>query len=181
MVYSFVHMASGHIRVESTLGAGSVFRLGFPKAPSDALAKGDAPPISAPRSRSHQIILVVEDDDDVRQHSVETLRDLGYRVIEAHDGSAALSLLAKHRGHIALMFCDIGLPNGENGRELAQQARESLPSLRVLYTSGSTDGPDANEAAAVADVIPKPFTAANLAVRMREALEPPATDRPPVG
>jgi DNA-binding response OmpR family regulator len=124
---------------------------------------------------------VVEDDDDVRQHSVETLRDLGYRVLEAHDGQAALSLLTKHKGHIALMFCDIGLPNGENGRELAQVARSAHPSLRVLYTSGSAEGVGIAGAEEDAEaVIPKPFTTANLAVRMREALERSASAEPPV-
>ena len=172
MVYSFVHMAGGHIQVHSKPGIGSAFRLGFPRAPIEELSEGKAISGAAPRSRSDQIILVVEDDDDVRQHSVEMLRDLGYRVLEAHDGQAALSLLAKHKGHIALMFCDIALPNGENGRDLAQLARNAQPSLRVLYTSGSAEGvgivgveedPEA--------VIPKPFTTANLAVRMREMLD----------
>ncbi|HXG81095.1 MAG TPA: ATP-binding protein, partial [Sphingomicrobium sp.] len=174
MVYSFVHMAGGHIQVQSQQGVGSVFRLGFPRAPLEELAKADPAAAAAPRSRSDKIILVVEDDDDVRQHSVETLRDLGYRVLEAHDGQAALSLLAKHKGHIALMFCDIGLADGENGRELAQLARTKQPSLQVLYTSGSADGAPIGDDDDEECVIPKPFTATNLAMRMREMLDPSA-------
>jgi signal transduction histidine kinase/CheY-like chemotaxis protein len=169
MVSSFVRMAGGRIEVHSEPGAGSAFRLAFPRAPDEELAAGDVPAQSAPRGGSDEIILVVEDDDDVRQHSVESLRDLGYRVIEAHDSHAALSLLAKHKEHIALMFCDIGLADGENGRELAQLARQVVPSLRVLYTSGS------GESGAIADlgadsIVAKPFTVASLAIRMHEML-----------
>jgi len=169
MVSSFVRMAGGRIEVHSEPGAGSAFRLAFPKAPDEELAAGDVPAQSAPRGGSDKIILVVEDDDDVRQHSVETLRDLGYRVIEAHDSQAALSLLAKHKQHIALMFCDIGLADGEDGRELARLARQVVPSLRVLYTSGS------GESGAIADlgadsIVAKPFTVASLAIRMHEML-----------
>ncbi|HYC95103.1 MAG TPA: ATP-binding protein, partial [Sphingomicrobium sp.] len=171
MVYSFVQMAGGHIQVHSKPGAGSSFCLGFPRAPTAELSNDKAATGPPPRSRSDQIILVVEDDDDVRQHSVETLRDLGYRVLEAHDGQAALSLLAKHKGHIGLMFCDIGLPNGENGRDLASQARLAQPSLRVLYTSGSAEGGANGGDQDVEAVIPKPFTTANLAVRIREMLD----------
>jgi PAS domain S-box-containing protein len=175
MVYSFVHMAGGHIQVHSEPGVGSVFRLGFPRAPVEELEVAQADAQSSPRSRSDQIILVVEDEDDVRQHSVETLRDLGYRVLEAHDGQAALSLLAKHKSDIALMFCDIDLPDGVNGRDLANQARNEHPSLRVLYTSGSAGSNEGLGAIPgdAAIVIPKPFTTANLANRMRAALDGP--------
>lgn len=173
MVYSFVHLAGGHIQVQSELSVGSVFRLGFPRAPEAELASGDPANPAAPRSRSDKIILVVEDDDDVRQHSVETLRDLGYRVLEAHDGQAALSLLAKHKGHIALMFCDIGLGDGANGRDLAQVARSAQPSLRVLYTSGSAEGVAIGDDQEAERIIPKPFTAMNLAIRMHEMLDQP--------
>jgi PAS domain S-box-containing protein len=170
MVSSFVQMAAGHIQVRSKPGAGSEFQMSFPMAPDEELVGGDAPSQSAPRSGSDKIILVVEDDDDVRQHSVETLRDLGYRVIEAHDSQAALSLLAKHGDHIALMFCDIGLPDGENGRDLAMSARRVQPSLRVLYTSGSGEG-TARADQEAGSIIAKPFTVASLAMRMHEMLD----------
>lgn len=171
MVYSFVHRAGGHIQVHSQPGIGSIFKLGFPRAPAEELHSAKGSCELAPRSRSGQVILVVEDDDDVRQHSVETLRDLGYRVLEAHDGQAALSLLTKHRGNIALMFCDLGLPNGETGWNLAARAREVQPSLRILYTSGSAEISNVESSVGGRSVIPKPFTAAGLAIRMQEALD----------
>ena len=174
MVYSFVHMAGGHIQVRSAPGEGSLFRLGFPRAEAEELPVDAVTESTILRSRSQQLILVVEDDDDVRQHSVETLRDLGYRVIEAHDGQSALSLLAKHKGDIALMFCDIGLPDGASGRELATEARQRHPGLRVLYTSGSADADAVGEDGSSPEpMIAKPFSFDNLALRMREMLDKP--------
>lgn len=179
MVYGFVRMADGDIRVDSTLGKGTTFRLAFPRVSGEEASDLFPDSQTIPRGND-QIILVVQDDDDVRQHSVEVLRDLGYRVLEAHDGRSALSLLEKHGGDIALMFCDIGLPDGRGGRELAADARRDHPALKILYTSGAADedsafGPDGTAELLLA----KPFTTANLAGKIREALEmplPPSND-----
>jgi CheY-like chemotaxis protein len=82
-----------------------------------------------------EVILVVEDEPDVRQLAVETLRALGYEVIEAADGPGALKLL-KARGDIRLLFTDVGLPGGITGRQLADAARRDRPELKVLFTTG---------------------------------------------
>ena len=80
-------------------------------------------------------ILVVEDDTDVRSYSCDMLRDLGYKVLEAENGNAGLELLDAHPD-IKILFTDVGLPGGMNGRQLADEARRRKPSLRVLFTTG---------------------------------------------
>jgi CheY-like chemotaxis protein len=177
MVYSFVQLADGHIRVLSEPGRGSEFRLGFPQVTPDATIHSLIGQQSAPRSRSQQLVLVVQDDDDVRQHSAEIMRTLGYRVIEAHDSQAALSMLEKHLNDIALLFCDVGLANGASGHELAEQARLRQPLLKVLFTTGSADAL-ADYQANGEPVIAKPFSTVQLALRMRETIDGSAAIAP---
>ena len=177
MVYSFVQRAGGRIRVESEPDKGTIVRLGFPRIPPEEVAEDSEAGHSEPLARSREMLLVVGDNDDVRQHSVEALRELGYRVVEAHDGPAALSLLAKHDRDVDLMLCDIGLANGASGRELASEARRKYPLLRVLFTSGSAEADLTDELAGPGErLIAKPFTLAELALRVREMLdvEPPS-------
>src|SRR6202011_4668312 len=82
-----------------------------------------------------ETILLVEDEADVRGSTVEMLRELGYRVIEAPDGSVGLRLLDAHR-EINLLFTDVGLPGGMNGRQLADEAQRRRAGLKVLFMSG---------------------------------------------
>src|SRR3546814_11591790 len=88
-----------------------------------------------PGGNSSEAVLVVEDDEAVREHSVEILSELGYRVFEASDGPAALEILER-QSDIALLFTDVGLPGGMNGRQLADEACRRRASLRVLFTNG---------------------------------------------
>src|SRR4030095_9679257 len=91
------------------------------------VAPAPAPAVrSAPGRTRNETILVVEDDDGVRQQSVESLRELGYRVIEARDGASALEGLAEH-GDVALLFTDVVLPGGRSGAQLASQVRAPKP------------------------------------------------------
>jgi CheY-like chemotaxis protein len=117
-------------------------------------------------------VLVVEDDDDVRSHTTEVLRELGYRVLEAANGPAALDLLARG-AEVRLLFTDVGLPGGMTGRQLAREVRLRWPGLKVLYTTGY-----AHEAIAQGGVLdpgtellPKPFTYADLSAKIRSVLE----------
>lgn len=178
MVHSFVHMAGGSVQVQSEPGKGTIFHLCFPRAPEAELSPGERVSPQPPRSRSNQLVLVVEDDDDVRQHAVELLRDLGYRALEAHDGPAALSLLAKHKADIALMFCDVGLPHGTRGQDVAREARRLNPQLKILYTSGSPEREGLDSRARNGDpLIAKPFLASDLAWHIRQVLDEPVPAR----
>ena len=172
MVYSFVHLAGGQVHVTSKPDQGSTFKLAFPRAAAEEFQEKFLAASQVPASFSDKIILVLEDDDDVRQHSVETLRELGYRVIEAHDGPAALSLLSKRRDDIALMFCDLHLSHGASGQDVAAEARRLNPSMKILYTSGSADGDVLKTRSGTSEaLIPKPFSGASLARRLQEVLE----------
>ncbi|MEQ8662863.1 MAG: ATP-binding protein, partial [Gammaproteobacteria bacterium] len=139
-VYGFARQSGGWVAVESALGYGTSVRLLLPRGGS---AAPDHPAQPAPPGRGttageQRTILVVEDDVLVRECAVAQLHELGYRVLEAGDGPQALQLLAAH-ADIELLFTDIIMPGGMNGRELAAAALARHPALRVLYTSGYTD------------------------------------------
>jgi len=106
-----------------------------------------------------ETVLFVDDDDDVREYTAAALRSLGYRVIEANDAASALHLL-EERPDVALLFTDVAMP-GLNGRQLVTAARERLPALKVLYTTGYARNAIVHHGLldAGVDLLPKPFTA----------------------
>jgi CheY-like chemotaxis protein len=119
-----------------------------------------------------ELILVVEDDQLVREFASTQLRSLGYRVIEAADGREALEILHARKG-IALLFTDIVMPHGFDGRALAQLARERQPDLRVLFTSGYAESAmtrlDRLREGIV--LLSKPYRKRELAEKVRFVLE----------
>ena len=172
-VYGFVKQSGGHVIIHSELGAGTHVRLYLPRVAAQDEQDVDAATIATtdflPRAET---ILVVEDDDDVRAYTVETLREIGYRVLEAHDGMSALRLLERQDVPIDLLFTDVVMP-GMSGGELVERARMAQPALRVLYTSGYTRNAidqDGRLERGV-ELISKPFTYAGLARKIREVLE----------
>jgi PAS domain S-box-containing protein len=138
MVYGFIKQSGGHINVYSELGRGTVFRLFLPLA-KPAAWKATAE-LSAPRATKragNEVILAVEDNPDIRATVVRQLRDLGYRVHEADSADAALRFLETGEP-IDLLFTDVLMPGGLNGKELAAKARAKQADLKVLFTSGFT-------------------------------------------
>ena len=117
-------------------------------------------------------MLVVEDDDDVRAHSAELLEELGYRVLEAPNGPSALEILDR-QPEVALLFTDVGLPGGMNGRQLAEEACRRRPGLRVLFTTGYARNAIVHDGRLDPGVqlITKPFSFAGLAAKVRDLLE----------
>ncbi len=171
MVYGFVKQSNGHVTIYSEPGIGTSVRLFLPLAtgaePQTKRARAEGPVIGGGES-----ILVVEDDAFVRSHVVTSLEGLGYRVSVAADGREALTLL--HDGLTpALLFTDIVMPGGVSGWELAQRAREIMPDLRVLFTSGYPLETLTNRGHidAKARLLSKPYRVSELARRMREALD----------
>ena len=124
------------------------------------------------RSTRDEIILVVEDEEGVRIHSVEVLRELGYRVIEASDGPAAMSVLERE-GRIDLLFTDVVLPGGMTGAQVAARARELHPSLKVLFTTGYARNAIFHHGRLDKGVhlITKPFSFTDLAAKVRDVLD----------
>jgi CheY-like chemotaxis protein len=125
----------------------------------------------APRGGSHETVLVVEDEEDVRAYSLECLQELGFSVLHAADGPSALRLIAEHP-EICLLFTDVGLPQ-MSGRELAEAARRLRPELPVLFTTGYAQ--DAmfhhGKLDRKAELLTKPFNRAQLAERVRTLLD----------
>jgi signal transduction histidine kinase/CheY-like chemotaxis protein len=175
-VYGFVRQSGGYVQIVSAPGQGTSVRLYLPRlkmavtAPSEAGDRAGQTPM--PMGDRTETILVVEDEDDVRVATVETLRELGYDVIEAPDGHVALRRLEQVPG-IRLLFTDVGLPGGLNGVQLAEAARGRRPDLPVLFTTGyARDAFAANTpAASGAEVLAKPFTDLSLARKLRELLD----------
>ena len=129
-VYGFVKQSGGHVKIYSEPGEGTTARIYFPRANMSA-ATLEEPRRQAriPDLEGTETILVVEDDPDVRTYTTEILRELGYRVLEAHEGDTALTVLATEP-EIKLLFTDIGLPGPFNGRQLAEEARKRRADLK---------------------------------------------------
>ena len=142
MVHGFVKQSGGHIRIYSEEGHGTTVKIYLPRATGDekvAAVPAGKPARATPTAgaRKDETILVVEDNDGVREYAVEVLEQLGYRVLAASDAKEALRLLSDGK-HVDLLFTDIVLPGAITGRVLADQAKDIRPDLRVLYTTGYT-------------------------------------------
>ena len=176
MVFGFVKQSGGHVRITSAVGGGTAVRLFLPRA-TDADAASPPPPARRPDAvsevpRGSATVLVVEDEQAVRDVAVAMLRDLGYRVLEAEDGEGAMRSIAVHGPAIALLLTDVVLPGRLRGRELARQALAARPGLRVLFMSGYTADAITHDGRLDAGVrlISKPFQREELARRVAEEL-----------
>ena len=117
-----------------------------------------------------ETVLLVEDEESVRAMAVEHLRDLGYAVLEAEDGPAALRLL-RPGTRVDLLVTDVGLPGGMNGRQVADAARERRPGLPTLFITGYAGGALDGQLAPGMELIGKPFALDALAAKVRAMLE----------
>ena len=177
MVYGFVKQSGGHVRIYSEVGVGTVVRLYLPRAAIDGAAT-DAPAAApAAMPTGDETILFVEDDAMVRQHTERQIMMLGYHVVTAEHAAAALAQV-EEGCRPDLLFTDMVMPGGVNGRQLAMKLRERWPSLRVLYTSGYAHGTLAVDGEAVPSkyVLSKPYRRSDLAAKLREILDEPLAD-----
>jgi len=171
-VYGFVKQSRGHIKIYSEVGDGTTIKLYLPRAHSiSAWAEEDDRELHATGAKN-ETILLVEDDADVRNFSSETLRELGYTVLEAENGHVALKLLDSNP-QIQLLFTDVGLPGGMNGRQLSQQARTRRPELKVLFTTAYARNAIVHNGRLDpgVELIAKPFTQAALASKLRDIFD----------
>ncbi|WNV07110.1 PAS domain-containing protein [Tardiphaga sp. 709] len=137
MIYGFARQSNGHVSIDSRLGIGTAVKLYLPRHEGDAATQDADPLKDDQRVAAGETLLVVEDEPVVRSVIVDMLQDEGYRVLEAVDGPSGLRVL-RETPNIDLLVTDIGLP-GMNGRQLADQAREARPDLKILFITGYSE------------------------------------------
>ena len=173
MVYGFVKQSGGHFKIYSEQGQGTTIRIYLPRLLADEAVEEEHGEPVVPEGTGEETILVCEDDDDVRAYTVEALRELGYRVLEAHDGPSALRLLERQEGRVDLLFTDVVLPGGMTGAIVAREARKLRPDLRILFTTGYARNAIVHHGRLDpgVELLTKPFAYADLAARVRDMLD----------
>ncbi|MGI4794661.1 MAG: PAS domain S-box protein [Janthinobacterium lividum] len=159
-IYGFIRQSGGIVQLETAPGKGTVVRLCLP---FHALNPDSEAIVTADLGRT---VLLVEDEPDVREMTAEQLRELGYRVLEAQEGAAALRLV-QAGAHLDLLVSDVGLPGGMNGRQLADLVRERHPDLPVILITGYAAGQEMSGM----EVVHKPFDPVMLAELVRAKLD----------
>jgi PAS domain S-box-containing protein len=178
-VYGFIKQSKGHIKIYSEAGEGTTVKIYLPRLLQDIDRSDEEEQAAEPvEGAGHETILVVEDDRDVRAYLVELLRDLNYRVLSAHDAVAALGMIETSDIRIDLLLTDVVLP-GMNGRQLAEQAKNRRPDLKVLFTTGYSRNAIVHQGRLDPGVamIQKPITQDALAARIRDLLDAKPTAR----
>ena len=169
-VYGIVNQCGGHIEIDSEPGAGTEVKIWLPRVVSHS----DTVPVELEDKlqKGTETILVVEDEDVVRDLSCRILRSLGYHVVEAANGKEALEVVRKYSNTIHLVFTDVVMPQ-MGGPEMVENLVQMRPGIKVIYTSGFTESTIVERGVALGKVrlIQKPFTRELLAQRIRHALD----------
>jgi PAS domain S-box-containing protein len=169
MVYGFVRQSGGHIKIYSEVGQGTTIRLYLPRSThsEDRLVNIDAMPVTG----GTEMVLVAEDDESVRDTVVAMLNDLGYRVLKAKDAQGALTIIESGMP-IDLLFTDVIMPGSLKSTDLARKARERMPNLAVLFTSGYSENAviHSGRLDESVDLLSKPYTREALARKIRHVL-----------
>ncbi|HLW88132.1 MAG TPA: ATP-binding protein [Terriglobales bacterium] len=170
-VYGVVQQSGGWVSFRSQLGHGSSFSIYLPEAGDEpaSSAVGTAP---VAETKCTETILVVEDEDEIRDMVREYLERKGYNVVAANNGSEALQVAQRYKGSIHLLLSDVVMPQ-LGGRELAQQVKEMRPRIKILLTSGYPEHAGLTERAAdpAAAILQKPYPLNTLASRIRQMLD----------
>ena len=170
-VFGYVRQSGGHVRVYSELGHGTTFKLYLPRFWGEEIPMARRAPAPIRYGKPSEIILVVEDEERVRNNSVEALRELGYTVLHAASGIEAVAMIEAGQD-VTLLFTDIVMP-GMTGRQLADRAIELLPRLKVVYTTGYTRNAVVHNGVLDpgTNFLPKPFGIDQLAAKLAEVLD----------
>jgi signal transduction histidine kinase/DNA-binding response OmpR family regulator len=171
-VYGFVRQSGGHVKIYSEIGVGTTVKIYLPRyyGPAESTAI-KAPPAVLHRGSKSEVVLVVEDEERVRDISLEALRDLGYTAIGVSDPREAVRLMENGLS-ISLLFTDVIMPM-MSGRELADQLRRIVPNLKVLYTTGYTRNAIVHNGILEPGTVllSKPFSVEELALKVRQLLD----------
>lgn len=169
MAYGFVKQSGGHIRIYSELGSGTTFKIYLPRSFD---AEVEVPrPVAGPVVGGSETVLVVEDDPAVQEAAVLTLKDLGYRVLQAGNGASALNVLQRGVA-VDVLFTDVVMPGPVRSTELARQAKQMLPEIAVLFTSGYTQNAivHAGRLDPGVELLSKPYRREDLARKLRHVI-----------
>ena len=171
MVYGFARQSNGHIKIYSEVGHGTSVKLYLPQATSVGAEESAGETGSYAGEHSDETILIVEDDPLVRQYVLAQITRFGFRTIAASNAAEALAIL-EGPDSVNLLFTDVMLPGGVNGRQLATEAVKRRPGLKVLYTSGYAENALVHHGRLDAGVLllPKPYVSADLARMLLIAL-----------
>ena len=177
MIHGFVKQSKGHIRIYSEPGEGTTVKIYLPRMTAAATI-ATAPATEAPpeaeslAAKTGEVILVVEDDDAVRDFARGALEDLGYAALTARDGREALDILAGP-ARVDLLFTDVVLPGGLNGRKLADEGGRLRPDMPTLFTTGYTRNAIVHDGRLDPGVrlISKPYTREDLARSLRRVID----------
>ena len=169
-VYGFMKQSEGHVKIYSEAGEGTTIKLYLPRRDGDEADISADESEGADRGRG-ETILVVEDDDGVRQYAAEILRDLNYQVIEAKDSATALRLLDADK-KFDLLLTDVVLP-GKNGRELANEVEKRRPEVKIIFMTGYSRNAIVHHGRldAGTELIPKPLIERVMARKIRQVLD----------
>jgi hypothetical protein len=167
MIYGFARQSNGHVTIESKIGRGTSVRLYLPRHHGEITVRPHASSKQAERAASGETVLVIEDEPVVRGVIVEMLVGNGYQALEAIDGPAGLKILCSEE-RVDLLVTDVGLP-GMNGRQVADQAREVRPELKILFITGYAESVAISDGFLQAgmELVTKPFDLDHLAGRIR--------------
>ncbi len=183
MIYGFVKQSKGHIRIYSEAGHGTTAKIYLPRM--TGASRTESVPVAAPQAsgripvaHSGEVVLLVEDDEDVLASTLTLLRELGYSVLTARNGPEALALLRANE-RIDILFTDVVLPQGMNGRQLATEAAVLRPALPVLFTTGYARNAIIHNGQLDADVqfVAKPYTQRDIAQKLRAVIDAAAKMR----
>jgi two-component system NtrC family sensor kinase len=172
-VYGFMKQSNGHVKIYSEPGEGTTVKLYFPRREGDEAAVSGNEQIGSDRGRD-ETILIVEDDDGVRQYASEILRDLNYQIIEAKDSATALRLLEADK-KFDLLLTDVVLP-GKNGRELATEVERRRPGTKIIFMTGYSRNAIVHHGRLDPGtaLIQKPLIERDLARKIRQVLDTPS-------
>jgi CheY-like chemotaxis protein len=169
MVYGFVKQSGGHVKLYSEIDQGTTVKVYLPRSVADE--DREVAVQAGPVVGGNETVLVVEDDEEVRSTVIETLTDLGYRVLAAKDAMAGLNVVDSGIP-IDVIFTDVVMPGPLKSREMARRAKERLPNLAVLFTSGYTENSIVHGGIldAGVELLSKPYTREALARRIRHVI-----------
>ena len=176
MVYGFAKQSGGQVRIYSEVAKGSMICIYLPRQFGDG--ELEEIPAESLNPQEHdsagKAVLIVDDEAIIRMLVVDVLSELGYEAIEAHDGPSALKII-EDRSKLDLLITDVGLPNGMNGRQVADAARSKQPDLRIMFITGYAENAAVGNGhlAPGMHVMTKPFSIDELGRRIREIMDKP--------